>query len=207
AYLACVAFVDEQIGIVIDALEDSKFNENTIVVFTSDHGWQMGEKEYLFKNSPWEESARIPLVIKTPGNKAGSKVKHPVSLVDLYPTLVDYCNLKGDHKINENGGELGGYSLRTLIENPKSKKWEGPNGALTLVGNYGNTIPLEKQNFSYRTEHWRYIVYSNGQEELYDHKNDPYEWKNVASDKKCKKIKKQLAAEMKQIIYAKNIAK
>ena len=207
AYLACVAFVDEQIGIVIDALEDSKFNENTIVVFTSDHGWQMGEKEYLFKNSPWEESARIPLVIKTPGNKAGSKVKHPVSLVDLYPTLVDYCNLKGDHKINENGGELGGYSLRTLIENPKSKKWEGPNGALTLVGNYGNTIPLEKQNFSYRTEHWRYIVYSNGQEELYDHKNDPYEWKNVSSDKKCKKIKKQLAAEMKQIIYAKNIAK
>ena len=163
----------------------------------------MGEKEYLFKNSPWEEAARIPLVVKVPGSNAGEKVTQPVSLIDIYPTLVDYCNLEGSNKLNEQGGELGGFSLRALIENPKTSKWEGPNGALTLVGNYGNTIPLEKQNFSYRTENFRYIKYSNGTEELYNHEKDPYEWKNIASDKKYKKIKKKLNAEMNQIIYSK----
>ena len=203
AYLACVAFVDEQVGVVIDALDNSKFKDNTIVVFTSDHGWQMGEKEYIFKNSPWEESARIPLVIKVPGNNAGDKVTHPVSLIDLYPTLIDYCALEGDHKINKNGGDLGGFSLRPFLENPKTKKWKGPNGALTIVGNYGKTIPVEKQNFSYRTEDFRYIKYGNGAEELYNHKKDPYEWKNVASKKKYKKVKKQLAAEMNQILVSK----
>jgi len=72
-----------------------------------------------------------------------------------------------------------------------------------LVGNYGNQIPLEQQNFSYRTVAYRYIKYSNGKEELYNHNEDPYEWKNMAEDKKYKKIKKQLAAEMNQIIYSK----
>ena len=69
AYLACVAFVDEQVGKVVESIEKSKFKENTIVIFTSDHGWQMGEKEYLFKNSPWEESSRIPMIFKIPNQK------------------------------------------------------------------------------------------------------------------------------------------
>jgi len=203
AYLACVAFVDEQVGVVLEGLENSKFKENTIVVFTSDHGWQMGEKNYLFKNSPWEESARVPLVIRNANSDITGKVHHPVSLIDLYPTLIDLCALEGNNKLNEQGGELGGFSLRPFLENPKTNKWDGPNGALTLVGNYGNQIPLEQQNFSYRTVAYRYIKYSNGKEELYNHNEDPYEWKNIASDKKYKKIKKQLAAEMNQIIYSK----
>ena len=198
AYLACVAFVDEQVGKVIEGLNNSTFKNNTIVVFTSDHGWQMGEKEYFFKNSPWEESARIPLIIKTPTPKAGLKVEQPVSLIDLYPTLKDLCNLKGDHKINKNGGDLGGYSLRSLLE--KSKEWEGPTGALTIVGNYGTKYSTKNQNFSYRTKDWRYIVYSNGKEELYNHKEDPYEWENVADKKKNKKIKKRLHLDMNKII-------
>lgn len=203
AYLACVAFVDDQIGTILDALEESEFKDNTIVILTSDHGWQMGEKNYLFKNSPWEESARIPLVIKTPGTKTGAKVEHPVSLIDIFPTLIDYCKLKGDHKLNSEGGNLGGFSLRPLIENPKTTKWNGPNGALTLVGNYGVQIPLAQQNFSYRTKDWRYIHYSNGKEELYNHNKDPYEWKNVASNKKYAKKKKELKKEMNAIIYTK----
>lgn len=198
AYLACVAFVDDQVGKVMEALEQSKFKDNTIVVFTSDHGWQMGEKDYLFKNSPWEESARIPLIIRTPNTKQGLKVEQPVSLIDLFPTLKELCSLEGDYKINSKGGNLGGYSLRSLLEG--SKKWDGPNGALTVVGNYGIKIPTEEQNFSYRTKDWRYIRYSNGQEELYNHKKDPYEWHNLADDKSRKKIKKRLKSEMLQII-------
>lgn len=198
AYLACVAFVDEQVGKVMEGLNNSTFKDNTIVVFTSDHGWQMGEKDYLFKNSPWEESIRIPMIIKTPKPKAGLKVEQPVSLIDLYPTLADLCNLKGNHKINEKGGDLGGSSLRPLLEDVKG--WKGSNGALTLVGNYGNKYPTEEQNFSYRTKYWRYIRYGNGEEELYNHKCDSYEWENVANDKKYKKIKERLRLEMDEII-------
>jgi arylsulfatase A-like enzyme len=199
AYLACVAFVDEQVGKVLDALENSKFKDNTIVIFTSDHGWQMGEKDYLFKNSPWEESARIPMIIKTTETKSGVKVDQPVSLIDLYPTLIDLCDLKGNHKKNENAGNLGGFSLKPFLKN-KPRKWKGPNGALTVVGNYGIKIPIEKQNFSYRTKNWRYIKYSNGQEELYNHQTDGYEWNNIASDSKYIKIKKKLIKEMNAII-------
>jgi iduronate 2-sulfatase len=200
AYLACVAFVDEQVGVVIDALNKSEFKDNTIVVFTSDHGWQMGEKGYLFKNSPWEESARIPLIIKTPTTKAGEKVEHPVSLIDIFPTLIDLASLKGATKKNDMGANMGGYSLRPFLEDSNSKKWKGPNGALTIIGNFGNTMPKEKQNYSYRTLDWRYIRYSDGNEELYDHRIDPYEWNNIASDTKYKKIKKELEKGMNQII-------
>jgi len=200
AYLACVAFVDEQVGKIMDAVEESPLKDNTIIVFTSDHGWQMGEKDYLFKNSPWEESARVPLIIRNGNSTITGKVAHPVSLIDIYPTLIDLCALEGDNKLNEQGCELGGFSLRPFLENPKTNNWEGPNGALTLVGNYGKTIPTEKQNFSYRTVNFRYILYSNDKEELYDHKNDPYEWKNVAEEKKYKKIKNNLRSEMNDII-------
>ncbi|GGZ87298.1 sulfatase [Algibacter mikhailovii] len=198
AYLACVAFVDEQIGKVMDALDNSRFRNNTIVVFTSDHGWQMGEKDYIFKNSPWEESTRIPLIVRAPIMKAAVKVEQPVSLIDVFPTLVDLCNLKGGNKLNDKGGNIGGYSMKPLFNG--SEKWNGPNGALTMVGNYGKTIPVEKQNFSYRTKDWRFILYSNGQEELYNHKKDAFEWHNVANQKKYKKIKKQLRSEMNEII-------
>ena len=200
AYLACVAFVDDQVGVIMDELNNSKFKDNTIVVFTADHGWQMGEKSHLFKNSPWEESSRIPLIIKAPGTKVGGTVKHPVSLIDLFPTLIDLANLKGSTKKNDGGGNLGGYSLIPFLENPDTKKWKGPNGALTLVGNFGNIFPIEKQNYSYRTLDWRYIRYSDGNEELYDHRKDPYEWKNIATVKKNKKIKNQLEKEMNLII-------
>jgi len=117
AYLAvCVTFVDEQVGTVIDALNNSKFKDNTIVIFTSDHGWQMGEKNYLFKNSLWKESTRVPFLIKTPKTKAGCKVKHPVSLTDLDPTLIEYCNLKRKPKKNAQTGNLEGTSLRPFLE-------------------------------------------------------------------------------------------
>ncbi|WP_282074105.1 sulfatase [Polaribacter atrinae] len=199
AYLACVAFVDEQVGKVMEALDKSAFKDNTIVVFTSDHGWQMGEKEYLFKNSPWEESARIPMIIKTPETTPGLKIEQPVSLIDLFPTFIDLCDLEGNNKINTKGGNLGGYSLKPLLEN-KQKNWKGPNGALTVVGNYGIKIPTEKQNFSYRTKNWRYIKYSNGQEELYNHQIDGYETNNIASDSKYLDIKKKLINEITAII-------
>ncbi len=204
AYLACIAFMDEQVGKIIDSLNSHAELNNTMVVFTADHGWQMGEKSILFKNTPWEESVHIPLIIQKPENKhKGSAVKHPVSLIDLYPTLIDYAQLKGDNKKNKKGGKLGGYSLRTFLEDPNSQKWQGPNGALTVVGNYhqvANIDTVNKQNYSYRTQYWRYIRYSQGQEELYDHRIDPYERVNLAKEPEHQQVKKKLLNEIKMII-------
>lgn len=200
AYLACVAFVDEQIGTVVDAVKQSKFKNNTIIVFTSDHGWQMGEKNFLFKNSPWDESTRIPMVWYVPGADAGKQVQQPVSLVDIFPTLVDMCSLSGDNKLNENAGDLGGFSMASLMLNDTEKGWSGPNGALSIIGNIGADTSLEDQHLSYRTQKWRYILYADGKQELYNHENDQYEWHNLAYDKKSKSVIKKLKKEISDIV-------
>jgi arylsulfatase A-like enzyme len=202
AYLACVAFVDEQVGMVVDAVNNSQFKDNTIIVLTADHGWQMGEKDYLFKNSPWEESTRIPMVIAAPNAKAGGKVEHPVALIDLFPTIADMCGLEGDNKKNENGGRIGGYSLVPFLENPNTTKWEGPIGALSMVGNAGGKGQKTKENqsYSYRTKDFRYIIYYDGSEELYDHSVDNFEWNNLADNPKYSNKKKELKKQILEMI-------
>ncbi|TRX65498.1 sulfatase [Flammeovirga kamogawensis] len=206
AYLACVAFVDAQIGTVLEGLEASGLADNTVVIFTSDHGWQMGEKELLFKNTVYEEATRIPYVIRDPKAKKNQVVTHPVSLVDLYPTVLDFAGIEASNLKAEGGAELGGYSVIPFIENPKTKKWEGPEGALSVKGVWGavsKNFKVNEQNYSYRTEKWRYIHYTDGKEELYNHFTDPYEWKNVASDKKYAEVKADLKAQMETIIKVK----
>ncbi|NLR91823.1 sulfatase [Flammeovirga agarivorans] len=203
AYLACVAFVDDQIGKVVDQIEKSSLKNNTIIVFTADHGWQMGEKDYLFKNSPWEESCRIPMIIKSPKGKKGQAIAQPVSLIDVYPTILDYANIDASNKKSSEGAEIGGYSMKGFVDGGKKFEWQGPNGALSVVGvygAYGKTYEVAAQNYSYRTENFRYIHYTNGEEELYDHSKDPYEWTNVAKDKKYAKELKQLRKEVNNII-------
>jgi iduronate 2-sulfatase len=201
AYLACIAFVDEQIGIVVDALDKSRFKENTIVVLTSDHGWNMGEKEFLFKNSPWEESTRIPLIIRAPGETSpGTEVDHPVSLIDVFPTLVDLCGLQGNTMRDDSEAQLGGFSLRPFLLDPRLQDWEGPEGALTVLGVGIDQENVLNQNYSYRTREWRYVLYRNGQEELYDHRNDPFEWTNLAGNGSYSDVKRDLKEQMMQII-------
>ncbi len=200
AYLACVAFMDEQLGLVIEALNSSKFKENTVVILTSDHGWQMGQKQYLFKNSPWSNSTHIPLIIKVPGVEPGNTVDHPVSLVDIYPTLSDICFLTGDSKKNSSGFPLGGFSLKSFLEDPDLVHWEGPDGALTAIATDVVDYELAKQTFSYRTKNYRFIMYPNGQEELYDLKNDPNEWVNLAKEEAYLESKKDLKNKVLELI-------
>ena len=230
AYLACIAFMDEQVGVVLDTLNNSSLKDNTIVVFTSDHGWQFGEKDYLYKNSPWEESAKIPMLWKVPGkSSAGLKVQQPVSLIDLYPTFIDLANLQGTHIKSKGAAPLGGHSMVPLLTSKNNSKttrqWQGPKGALTVMG-VGIDTPIEglavgtnkqalwhvkvikdlpdeyiwQQTYSYRTQDWRYIRYKDGQEELYDHSVDPYEWHNLALKDKYLKIKTDLFNQMAEII-------
>jgi arylsulfatase A-like enzyme len=180
AYLACVSFVDAQIGALIDALDNSSHAANTIVVLTSDHGYEFGEKEALSKNTLWENSTRVPLVIRVPGlaSSAGQQVDEPVGLIDLFPTIRDLCGLTSDTKKNAQGADLDGHSLRPLLENPIAGLWQGPDVALSMVSTENSDDRLSK-NFAVRSKDWRYIRYANGQEELYDLVNDPYEFTNL----------------------------
>tara|TARA_B100001094_G_scaffold185166_1_gene179401 strand:- start:1133 stop:3061 length:1929 start_codon:yes stop_codon:yes gene_type:complete len=186
SYLACVAFVDHQIGVILDSLENSQYADNTIVIFTSDHGYHMGEKNFLSKTTIWEESTRIPLVVYAPGvSVAGEKVAHPVSLIDIYPTLIDLSALPENPNIGGNGYLLDGYSIRPFLENPINGTWNGPPVALNhLHGNVNPDdnipSPIAENHHSVRSSRYRYTLTSDGEEEFYDHLNDPNEWNNLA---------------------------
>ena len=183
AYLASVASVDEQIGRIFDVVEESRLESNTIIILTSDHGWGMGEKDYLYKNSLWQESTRVPLIIRAPGIARGGEASgQPVSLIDLYPTLIDLCKLDRKTKKNDGGHSLDGHSLKPLLADPGAGKWTGPDEALTALYKWSQDYDPAKQSYTLRGRDWRYIRYGNGKEELYHNASDPYEWRNLAGD-------------------------
>ncbi len=204
AYLACVSFVDEQIGKVTQALDKSAFRENTIVMLVSDHGYHQGEKQFMYKNSPWEESTRIPFIVRAPqyANHAGQEVTHPVSLIDVFPTIADLCGLAGvDNRFNEDGAPLSGHSLRPFLQNPETTDWAGPEVALTVIRTPSSNAKLAPAENSYtvRSTTHRYTHYVSGAEELYDHTQDPNEWTNLADEPASQDKKAQLRAHMEAL--------
>lgn len=198
AYLACVAFVDEQVGKIVDAVDRSGFADNTVILLTSDHGYNLGQKDYLFKNSLWEESGRVPLIVRAPGvARPGGVAEHPVSLVDIYPTLADLCGLKGDTRKNDKGAPLDGHSMKPFLQDPAAGTWDGPRGALTVIKAHRRPpAKIHQHHYSLRTRRYRYTLYNNGAEELYDHDKDPREWTNLAASASCATIKAELRAEL-----------
>ncbi len=181
SYLASISFVDHQIGKVISALEKSDYGDNTIIVLWSDHGYHMGEKNTFQKHSLWERSTHIPLIFAGPGITAGKSCNRVVSLLDIYPTLVDMCGLP-ENLQNE------GISLVPLIEDP-SLAWPYP-----VVTGYG------KDCYAIQNERYRYLRYSDGSEEFYDLKNDPHEWNNISEDHEIAGIKREMQSQLENII-------
>ncbi len=177
AYLACISFSDNQVGRVLAALEKSPYADNTIVVLWSDHGYHMGEKNTFQKHSLWERSSHVPLVISGPGIKVGERCDRVVSLIDLYATLLDLCDLPENPK-NE------GHSLKPLLKDPR-KEWSYP----AITG-------WENNSFAIQTEGYRYIRYGDGSEELYDHQSDLKEWTNLAGKPELEPVRRELAAEL-----------
>ena len=185
-YLASISFADAQVGRVLEALGNSPFAENTLIILWSDHGWHLGEKNHWMKSTLWEEATRVPFIIATPNMKsAGQASKHPVNLVSIFPTLTSFLDL--DAHIPFDGPDLS-----PLLEDP-DQDWPHPS---LIDYHYGNT--------AVRTERWRYIRYSDGTEELYDHENDPNEWTNVANDPANRPIKNRLAKYLPES-YAPNL--
>jgi len=184
AYYACASFVDDMIGMVLTELARSPYADNTIVVFCSDHGWHLGEKRSWRKFSLWEESARTPMIIADPRSTTslGQTCNRPVGLIDIYPTLVDLCGLP----IPES---LDGVSLDPLLANPELNTPEQCLPELTIQG---------RGNYSLRDEEWRYTQYFDGGEELYNHKKDPYEWVNLATDGGHEEVKAYFSSLLPQ---------
>lgn len=195
AYLACVAFADDQAGKVLGALDDSPYARDTIVIVTGDHGFHMGEKDWIHKNSLWDVATQVPLIVNAPGiGRPGSRCDHPVSLIDMYPTLIDLCGLPEDPNADGNGRALDGHSIRPFLADPENGSWDGPPVAVTTVGFH------DTAHYSARGRRWRYTWCSTGEEELYDHNADPHEWTNLAGDPAHAEIKNRLHRELMSLV-------
>ncbi|MCC6389245.1 MAG: sulfatase [Bryobacterales bacterium] len=181
AYLAAIAFADAQLGRVLDALDESEYRGNTTIVLWSDHGWHLGEKLHWRKFTLWEEATRNVLMMTVPGvTRPGERCNRPVSLMDIYPTLLETQGLPAKPGME-------GVSLMPLLKNP-SAAWEYP--AVTT---------FRRNNHSVRGERFRYIRYSDGSEELYDHQDDDLEWHNLATDPRYAVVKRDLARRLPDV--------
>ena len=178
-YMASVSFLDDMVGEVIQLLENSLYANNTYIIFTSDHGYTLGQKETFNKNNLWSPALDIPMIIKGPGVSQNQISSNPVSLIDVYPTIVDIASLP-----HPTSG-LDGFSMKNLAEDPINGAWDGPAYALSAVANdelIPNAIIANKnhQHYALTTETYRYIKLSSGEEELYDIQVDPNEFTNEA---------------------------
>jgi arylsulfatase A-like enzyme len=176
AYLAGTTYIDAQVGRLIDALDKSRYAENTIIVLLSDRGFLLGQKEHWGDAALWGKSTHVPLIIIAPSaGKPYSRCSRAVSLIDIYPTLIDLCKMKPQ-------ANLAGESLVPLLSNPQAHR-ETP--AITICGDIIHSV---------RTERWSYIKYRDGSEELYDHQADPCEFTNLAGRPEYDHIKLELFA-------------
>jgi arylsulfatase A-like enzyme len=177
AYLACISFVDAQVGKLLDALDASSYADDTIVVLWSDHGYHIGEKNRFAKHGIWREATRTPLIFAGPGITHGMTRGVPVGLIDIYPTLLELCGLPAN-PAND------GHSLCPLLAQG-DVEWPWP--VLSFWG-FGNTAVALGQH--------RYVLWEDGSEELYDIAADPDEWNNLADDPATAELRRALATHV-----------
>lgn len=186
AYLACVSYIDAQAGRLLAAIKEMGLDDNTIILFTSDHGWHLGEHGLWHKRSLFEESARVPFIFATPGMKtAGQRSDGLIELLDVFPTLCDLCGIPAPK-------QLQGKSLLPLLDDPSSSIHDAAFTQARRGENaefWGRTI---------RTTRWRCTEWDEGKNgvELYDHDNDPHEYTNLAKDPKHVEVLKDLHARL-----------
>jgi arylsulfatase A-like enzyme len=176
AYLACISWVDYNVGRLIDALETSPYAGNTVIVLWSDHGFALGEKNHFRKFALWEETTRTPFIILDLRDKTapeGRAVADAVSLINIYRTLVDLAGLEAPDYV-------AGVSLVPQLKNPELPL------AQPAICTWG------RGNYTVRDRDWRYTRYYDGGEELYDHRKDRDEWSNLAMNPEYASVKERL---------------
>lgn len=183
SYMASVRFMDQQVGRLLDALDRLEFRKETIVVFLSDHGYNLGDHDCWSKVSLWEGSVRAPLIISVPGyeNNYGTLCKTISEFIDLYPTLTELCGFTDQQPEILQG--------KSLIDYLSGKKQEDMDA-------YAYTVSYQGRDATLRTERWRYTRWGEeieqGNEELYDHLNDPEEFVNLADNSDYQSILKEM---------------
>ncbi len=190
AYYACISFMDEKLGEVLNALDELQLRDNTVIVLWGDHGWHLGEKGMWAKGTLFDVSARAPLMIVDPRRTtAGKSCPRTVEFVDIYPTLTQLCGLPRPPG-------LEGTSLVPLLDDPAAA-WDRP--AYTIVAREDWLAR------SVRTERWCYTEWDEGRRgaELYDLRNDPREQHNLVNDPK----QAATAAELSQLLHSGPVAK
>lgn len=176
-YLACVSYADAMMGRVLDALAESPFADNTIVVLWSDHGYHHGEKFDWGKHTLWERTSNVPFIWAGPGVAKGKKSDVTTSLIDMYPTFVGMCDLPQPHQ------KLEGVSLKETLANPDA------------ANDRDVFLPyMAPGEFAVINKDWRYISYGENGEELYNVQDDPNEWHNIAEKPEHAEVKAKLRA-------------
>lgn len=183
AYYASVSFMDEQVGRVLDALHEQGLADNTIVVFSSDHGYMLGQHHKFQKQHLFEEATRVPFIVSVPwlSEQHGQGTSKITELVDMYPTLTDLAGIAAPDSIQ-------GTSLKPLLIDPQSSTWT-KNQALTISRSGGESL---------RTYNWRLTQWGFGEKglELYDLKNDPGEFTNQAKNPEYESVLKRLQKQL-----------
>lgn len=173
-YLAAVSYGDAMLGRVLDALEQSPHRDNTVIVVWSDHGFHHGEKGQWGKHTLWERTSHVPFLWAGPGVARSARVDTTASLIDMYPTLVDLCGLP-----RPDG--LEGASLAPALRDPSAA------ADCTVL------LPhMEPGSYAVINAEWRYIRYADGGEELYNVREDPHEWTNLAGDEAYADIRREM---------------
>jgi arylsulfatase A-like enzyme len=181
AYMACVSFADDRIGMILDALDKSAYADNTVIVLVGDNGYHHGEKDRWAKSALWREACHVPLIIagpRTDKRLAKGTCNAAVSSIDIYPTLVDVCQLP---KVEN---QLAGNSLMPLLSDV-GLKWDKPSITSFLPGNF--TVHAGK---------WNFIRYADGSRELYNITEDEHEFTNLAGKAEFKAAADSLASFM-----------
>ena len=186
AYYATVSFLDAQVGRIIKKLKDTGLDKNTVVVFSSDHGYHLGEKGHWQKQTLYEKTTRVPLIFSGPGIVSGKKSNSPVELIDIYPTLMDLTKIKSPNHVV-------GKSLVPIFNNVNHKI---RNSALTrwIATRFNNV-----EGYSIKTENYRFVKWGENGEygyELYDHEFDSDEMNNLANDPNYMKTVDSLKIEI-----------
>ncbi len=184
AYYASITFADAQLGHILDALDRLKLADNTIVLFTSDHGYHMGEHGYWQKTTLFENATHVPLIIRTPGMKtAGQATAAPVEMIDFYPTLAELCGLTPP-------ANLSGVSLNPVLKNAASMPRR-------------SALSQYSDGYSIRTPRYRYTEWGPaglGGNELYDHAADPAEMVNLSGRTEHVQTVRELSQHLQQRI-------
>ena len=187
AYYAAVSYMDAQVGKVLNALKEEGLEDNTIVIFTSDHGFHLGEHDFWMKVSLHEESVRVPMIIKVPGKKP-AVCNSFVELLDLYPTISELAGLMPSKHIQ-------GKSLVKTLDKPKHK-----------VRDMAFSVTQGGKTFLLRDNKWAYIQYNEDASagiELFDMEKDPKQYTNLAKNPEYAKVvddfQKKLKKKLKEV--------